>query len=88
YRRRAPVERRISEIEEELPRLEREAREADLLLADPNHYSDPALVMETIERKRSLGERMSLLTGEWEELYAKLGGIRSEFEEQKGEIAV
>lgn len=87
YRRRTPIERRISEIEEELPRLEREAREADLLLADPNHYSDSALVMETIERKRSVGERMSRLTGQWEELYAELGGIRSEFEEQKGEIA-
>jgi ATP-binding cassette subfamily F protein 3 len=88
YRRRAPVERRISEIEQELPRVEKEAREADLLLADPNHYSDPTLVMETVERKRGLAERVSRLTEEWEKLHAELGGIRSEFEEQKGESAL
>ncbi len=88
YRRRAPIERRISEIEQELPRVEKEAREADLLLADPNYYSDSTLVLETVERRRSLAERMSRLNEEWEQLYAELGGIRSEFEEQKGEIAV
>jgi len=83
YRRRAPLEKRIEEIEAELPRCEREMYEADLLLADPSHYSDASLVMETVERKKELEARAAALTREWEEVYHTLEGIKTEFEDTR-----
>ena len=77
YRRRAPLERRIEQIELELPRCEREIYETDLLLADPSHYSDATLVMETIERKKTLEAQAEALTREWEEVYHELERVRA-----------
>ena len=77
YRERAPLEKRIAEIEAELPQCERKIYEADLLLADPAHYSDAALVMETIENKKRLETRAQALTQEWEEVYAELERVKT-----------
>ena len=88
YRRRAPLEKRIGQIELELPRCEREIYEADLLLADPSHYSDASLVMETIERKKALEVQMEALSKEWEEVYYELERIKSEYEDTRSSSGV
>ncbi len=88
YRLRAPLERRAHEIEEEIPGCERELEEANLLLADPNYYSDTDLVMETIERKRRLQQQISDLTEEWEETLRRLEHVKAEFEEEKSSLGV
>jgi ATP-binding cassette subfamily F protein 3 len=88
YRRRAPLEKRIEEIEAELPRCENEMHEANLLLADPDHYSDAALVLETVERKKSLEDRIAALNHEWESVFAELEQIRAEFEKERDGAAL
>ena len=88
YRRRAPLERRIEQIELELPRCEREIYEADLLLADPAHYSDASLVLETIERKKTLEAQTEALTREWEEVYHALERVRAEYEDTRTSTGV
>ena len=88
YRKRAPLEKRLAEIEVDLPRCEGELHEANLLLADPNHYSDAFLVMDTVERKKGLEERVAALTAEWEEVFRRLEEIRGEFEQQREHATV
>jgi hypothetical protein len=72
----------------DLPRCEGELHEANLLLADPNHYSDAFLVMDTVERKKGLEERVAALTAEWEEVFRRLEEIRGEFEQQREHATV
>ncbi|MFW6055795.1 MAG: ABC-F family ATP-binding cassette domain-containing protein [Chloroflexota bacterium] len=88
YRLRAPLEQRVREIEEEIPRREGELEEANLLLADPNHYSDTDLVMETVERKKRLEQQVSDLTREWEETFRRLEHVKAEYEEEKASPGV
>ena len=88
YRRRAPLEKRAHELETELPRCEDEVHQANLLLADPTHYTDAALVLETVERKKAMEERVIALTQEWERLYEELEQIRVELESEQTELAV
>ena len=83
YRRRAPLEARIEDIESELPRCEQELHELNLLLADPNHYSNAALVMETVEQKKRLEERIDRLTTEWEQVFRDLEELRCAFEQER-----
>ena len=84
YKKRAPLEKRLAELEVELPRNERELHEANLLLSDPEHYSDAALVMETVERKKATEARIEALTQEWERVFAHLEEARSDYELQRG----
>jgi len=88
YRKRAPIEKRIAEIEAELPRCESELHQANLLLADPAHYSDAALVLETVERKKSLEERIATLNEEWERLFMQLEEVRCEYEQERERVIV
>ena len=88
YRRRAPLEKRIEELETELPQCERDIYEADLLLADPAHYSDASLVMETVERKKALEARAEALTREWEEVFHELERIKAEYEETRASSGI
>ncbi len=88
YRKRAPIEKRIAEIESELPRCESELHQANLLLADPAHYSDAALVLETVERKKSLEERITALNDEWERLFMQLEEVRCEYEQERERVIV
>ncbi len=88
YRQRAPLEKRIAEIESELPRCERELNEANLLLADPDHYSNATLVMGTVERKKNLEERIDALTAEWERVFQRLEDVRFAFERERERVMV
>ncbi len=88
YRKRAPLEKRIAEIEVQLPQCERELHEANLLLADPEHYSNATLVMETVERKKYLEDRVETLTTEWEQLFHQLEEARSRFEQERERVMV
>jgi len=88
YRLRAPLEKRIEEIEAELARCETDVHEANLLLADPDHYSDASLVLETVERKKSLEERMVALNREWERVFASLEQVRAEYEKERDAMTV
>lgn len=83
YRLRAPLEQRVREIEDELPQCEQELEEANLLLANPDHYSDTRLVMETVDRKKQLEERIAQLSEEWEETFRQLEQVKTEYEEEK-----
>ena len=58
------------------------------MLADPNHYSDTDLVMETVERKKRLEQQISELTVEWEETFRRLEHIKAEYEEEKASLGV
>jgi ATP-binding cassette subfamily F protein 3 len=88
YRLRAPLEQRVHQIEEELPRREQELQEANLLLADPEHYSDATLVMETVERKRRLEDHIAALSAEWEETYRQLERVRADYEDEKASLEI
>jgi len=88
YKKRAPLEKRIAQIEVELPQCERALHEANLLLADPDHYSKPALVIETVERKRNLEERIDILTAEWEQVFKQLEEARCEYEQERERVMV
>ncbi|MBN1855739.1 MAG: ABC-F family ATP-binding cassette domain-containing protein [Dehalococcoidia bacterium] len=88
YRKRAPAEKRLHEVETELPQCEIEIYKADLLLADPNHYTDANLVMETVERKKAMEERVNTLTQEWESLYTELERLKAEFESELAGLSV
>ncbi len=88
YKRRAPLEKRLAEIEVELPRSERELHDANLLLSDPDHYSNAALVMETVERKKAVEGRIVALTKEWEQVFAQLEDARGEYELQREQVAM
>jgi ATP-binding cassette subfamily F protein 3 len=88
YKKRAPLERRIAIIEVELPRCERELHEANLLLADPEHYSNATLVMETVERKKTLEGRIAVLSSEWEQVFKQLEEARCEFEQERERVMV
>jgi len=82
YKTRAPLEKRLAEIEVELPRSERELHEANLLLSSPDHYSNATLVMETVERKKDLEGRIEVLTREWEHVLTQLEAARGNYELQ------
>ncbi len=86
YRQRAPLERRIAEIETEAPRCEGELHEINLMLADPDHYSNATLVMETVEKKKRLEEHIEALTVEWERLLHDLEEVRTAFESQRERV--
>lgn len=88
YRKRAPLEQRLAEIEAELPRCEGKLHDVELLLADPNHYSNAALVMESVETKKALEERIAALTEEWERLFRQLEEVRCEYERERGPASV
>jgi ATP-binding cassette subfamily F protein 3 len=88
YRRRAPLEKRIEQIELELLRCEREIYETDLLLADPAHYSDASLVMQTVERKKALESQAEALTREWEEVYHALERVKAEYQDTRTSTGV
>ncbi|MCK9357520.1 MAG: ABC-F family ATP-binding cassette domain-containing protein [Dehalococcoidia bacterium] len=83
YRLRAPLEKRITEIEAELQQCETGVNEANRLLSDPEHYSDASLVMETVQRKKDMEERTVALNREWECVFADLEQVRAEFEKQR-----
>jgi ATP-binding cassette subfamily F protein 3 len=86
YKARAPLEKRLSELEIELPRSERELHEANLLLSSPDHYSNATLVMETVERKKMLEERIEALNCEWERVFAQLEEARGNYEQQRERV--
>lgn len=86
YRQRAPLEKRIAEIESEMPCCERELNEANLLLADPEHYSNATLVMETVDTKKRLEQRIERLTSEWERLLRELEEIKEAFEYERERV--
>ncbi len=88
YRKRAPLEQRIAEIEVQIPQCESELHEANLLLANPAHYSDATLVMQTVERKKHLEDRVESLTTEWERLFHQLEDARSHFEQERERVIV
>ncbi len=88
YKSRAPLEKRLAELETELPRSERELHDANLLLSDPDHYSNAVLVMETVERKRNLELRIEALTREWEQVFAQLEEVRGQYELQRERVTI
>jgi len=83
YRLRAPLEKRIAEIEAELQQCETGVNEANRLLSDPEHYSDASLVMETVQRKKDMEERTAALNREWECVFADLEQVRAEYERER-----
>lgn len=86
YRQRAPLEKRIAEIESEMPWCERELNKANLLLADPEHYSNAALVLETVEKKKGLEQHIETLTVEWERLFRELEGVKVAFDDERERV--
>ena len=86
YRERAPIKKRIAEIESELSQLELQFKETENLFADPNHYSDSTQVVKAVEQHRKLKQDIKSLTQEWERLYAKAEAMEQAFEEARGSI--
>jgi len=86
YKARAPLEKRLAELEIEVPQSERELHEANLLLSSPDHYSDATLVMETVERKKTLEEHIQALNREWERVFAQLEEARVDYELQRERV--
>ena len=83
YREKAPVKKRIAEIEVELSQLELQFREVESLFANPGHYNDSVQVRETVEKHRKLKEEIKSLTHEWERLYAEAEAMKRAFEEAR-----
>jgi len=86
YRKRAPTERRITEIEAELSNLETQAKELETLLSSPEHYRDGDWFSETYGKLGGLKDSISALTEEWERLSEEADRTRREFEEAKRKL--
>jgi hypothetical protein len=80
YRESTPIKKRIAEIEAELPRLEVQVMEYEVLFSDPKHYSDSADVIENMAKDRRLKEDINSLTEEWVKLIDKAERVKQKSE--------
>jgi ATP-binding cassette subfamily F protein 3 len=78
-----PVKQRIAEIETEVAQLETELKKLEQYFTGEDHYRDSAQVVESIEQHSVLKERITMLTGEWEQLSINAERLKNQFEEAK-----
>ncbi len=71
-RRLSAVKKRVSELEEEITRVEELQKERSELLADPGVYADKERSTELIRSFREDKQKLEELTFEWEQAQARL----------------
>jgi len=86
YRKKAPTEKRIAEIEAELSDLENQARQLETLLSSPEHYRDGNWFLETYQKLGRLNDKIQALTEEWGRLSEALERLQKEFEEASRDL--
>lgn len=86
YREITPVKERLAYIEDEIARLRLRMGEIEALLADPGHYKDTKIVVETNREYRDIKESINSLTMEWDRLTAEAERLRQEHEERLADL--
>ena len=81
YRQKAPIEKRIAEIEAELSDLEEQVRQLETLLSSPEHYGDGGWFSETYQKLGRLNDTIKALTEEWGRLLEEVEKLQKGFEE-------
>ncbi len=86
YRRKAPIRKRIAEIEAALSELTTQFRETESLFSNVDHYKNSTQIVKTIEGHRKLKQSIDSLNAEWERLALEEETMKQEFEEAKNNI--
>jgi len=71
YRAMLPVNKRITEIEQEVASATERIKEIEAVIADPAHYKDSQNVVAVNREYLALRERVVELTAEWDDLTAE-----------------
>ncbi len=79
YRAISPVNKRITEIEQEVASSTERIKEIEAMIADPAHYKDSQNVVAVNLEYLALRKRMKELTTEWDDLVAKAERLKQEF---------
>jgi ATP-binding cassette subfamily F protein 3 len=87
YREITPVKERLAYIEGEIAGLRLRMGEIEALLADPGHYKDNQVVVETNREYRDIKDRINSLTTEWDGLTAEAERLRQEHEARLGDLS-
>ncbi|MFC1910472.1 ABC-F family ATP-binding cassette domain-containing protein [Chloroflexota bacterium] len=79
YRAISPVNKRITEIEQEVTSGTERIKEMEAMIADPEHYKNAENVMAVNREYVALRERIQQLTGEWDILTAEAERLKQEY---------
>ena len=66
------LQRGLAKVEEEIENREKQIREIEEVLADPEHYADAEKVMSLSKELEQLQDELAKLYEEWEELVSKV----------------
>ncbi len=78
YRAMLPVNKRITEIEQEVASATERIKEIEAMIADPAHYKDSRNVVAVNREYLALRERVAELTAEWDDLTAEAERLQQE----------
>ncbi len=81
-RRITPLKQQAAAVASELTALNRRLSEVEARLADPEHYKDGARVGETSREYHALKERIGSLTGQRQDLSARVEKLSGELESE------
>jgi ATP-binding cassette subfamily F protein 3 len=81
YRKSAPLRKRITEIEAEISRLERQLQEVEKRFSDRDSYGDSGRMVETITEHRRLKTAIDQLMAEWGELTTEIAQMSENLNE-------
>jgi ATP-binding cassette subfamily F protein 3 len=81
YRKSAPIRKRITEIEAEISRLERQLQEVEKRFSERDNYGDNSRVVENIGEHRQLKAAIDQLMAEWGNLSNEIAQMSKEFNE-------
>ncbi len=87
YRETTPLRERLDYIEVEIARLRLRMGEIEALLADPGHYKDSRIVIETNREYRDIKGSISSLTKERDRLTAEAERLRQEHEKRLADLS-
>ncbi len=81
YRKSAPIRKRITEIEAEISRLEKQLQEVEQRFSDRDNYGDSSRMVENISAHRQLKAAIDQLMAEWATLSTEISQMNKEFNE-------
>jgi ATP-binding cassette subfamily F protein 3 len=79
YRVIVPVNKRLTEIEQESTSTVERIKEIEIMIADPSHYKDSKNVVAVNREYLALRERVAELTTEWDMLTTEAERIKRDF---------
>jgi len=82
----APLNNRISEIENEIEQVEMTIKSLEEAFSLPDYYKDPQEAVSGIENYRNLVARLKELSLEWETLSRRVEGLREELRDSIGRL--